>query len=288
MKNNTVIFKACHALTRSLVKNTRFSYKATFAMALRLAYSDFPAFISSFRLCANDENQSIHFNEIAKISDSDFNIFEYMSKMDFDSKALANYNRCINFAVNYGLKKRDVFRSKKEILINSVSDNYNPIAVSEMRKNEIEDLKQDIAIYLLNRVDDVDFLALPNVYKLIRAGDCVVNNFCRKIKTEKALNSSLNELSDNEMQFGYIDHDFDKLTLDDFIFNISKNKDIPKIHRELAYSILKLRYTKNGEFCNKAMKVNEIALALEISERTVKSVLKDVYKLNPNELRKLI
>ena len=280
MENRSMIFSVCHQLTKKLITGTYYNYHVTFSACLRLynaSISDFAMTLSLYGVSNID---------IIKEIDYQFDFVSFVAECDNDRKASQNMEKCINIALNYGLKKRDIYRSKQDIENNSISDNSSPLMVDRLRKEDKEDLKQEIFIYLYSRLDDPDFIALPNLYKLLRAGDSVITNYSKKAKKTRNVCSF-----DDMLQKGY-----DVPTIDDFEIlhdNIESLVDdivshIPKIHRELAKDIIYARYTKETltgyEIKGKERNISEIARDLKVSERTVKTVLKEIKSINRDRI----
>ena len=279
MKETEAIFKLCHELTKALIRNTSFDYHCTFTACLKLYNNSNHDFIVACKY--ND----IDISPIAKISDADFDFYILLSLVDNDKTAEKKLNSLVNFAVNYGLKKRDAFRSISDAVNDTVSDNYNPISVDNLIKNDLEDLKQEIILYMLNREKDNDFQELPNVFKLLRAGDCIVTNYSRK-ETARAKNTfSISILEENGIQISDEKDDYsDTIAIDSIISDIATK--LPKVHRELAQDIIRLYcISYKGNVVKKARTQTEIADILGVSVRTVKSIWQKITSLNPTQFR---
>lgn len=268
-ENKSTLFTVCHAMTKKLVENTSFDYRATFSACLKLYYDNVAVFV-----VAAEEND-ISADIVKKLDNESFDFFTACRENDNET-----INNCLKIAVVYGLKKRHAAETKKDVenmtANNTLSlDNNNPHIADEMRK-EADDLKNDIAIYLLNRADNEKFLKLPFLYQLTRAGDAVVFAEYRKRIRRAAVFGNVESL-DYMRENGIEKPFFDKYGKSDLIETIIQN--VPEIHRENAGKIIKLRYAYN-----KSMNIDEIAKRLNISERTVKTILKEIKDIDLNNL----
>ena len=278
MKEKAAIFKVCHELTKNLVKNTTYDYHCTFSACLKL-YN-----VSTHDFIIACKSHYVDIFPLACTCDKDFEFYDILSLVDNDKTAKSKLDSLINFAVYYGLKKRDGFRTLSETVNDSVSDNYSPISVDNLIKNDLEDLKQEIILYMLNRENDIDFQELPNVFKLLRAGDCIVTNYSRK-ETARVKNTfSFSNLEENGIQIEDKTDYFNAANIDGLILDISSK--LPKAHRQLACDIIRLYcISGKGNISKKCRTQDEIAKILDISVRTVKTVWKEIIALNPTQFR---
>lgn len=277
-----VIFSTCHELTKALVKNTHYNYHVTFSGCLKLYFSDSRLF--SLVLAQNN----VINDSFIKLSDSDFDFYNFAQFADSDKKSYNDMMKCVNFALHYGLKQRDKFRTSLDIINDSISDNNYPIMVDFIRREYREDIKNDIVVFLYDRINDSDFLALPNIYKLIRAGDAVTQNYIRK--AQKHNNKNMVSF-DDLMQSGKFEPSTEQLefceneieALIDSIVSM-----IPKIHRATAKEIIYSRYiqvSKNGiEIKGKIKNLDTIASELNISLRKVKQIISEIKNVNVNRI----
>lgn len=270
-ENRSALFSACHAITRATVAGTRYNYHCTFSACLKLYHSNRATFISlSVRNSVNDDI-------IAELDDKSFDFFTACEKND--EKAI---NHCLTFAVNYGLKMRDVYITKKD-LENMASDeslssdNSAPKIVDSMNRNDREDLKQSISIYLWKRTDNEKFRALPFLWQLMRAGDSVVTaEYNKAVRRSKAFGSiaSLDALRENGVEA--VDRNAERANIDIVDAIVAQ---VPKKHRELAKAIIDLRYTSH-----KIRTCEEVAEKLNVSVRTVKTVIAEIKDIDLNTL----
>lgn len=281
---NRVIFTACHKLTKALISGTKYDYHATFTACIRLYYSNVSGFCA---VCDLYQLESVSC-DVAKLSDEKFDFYKFASDADFSDDARKALDTCLNFAVNYGLRKRDKLRTISEKNNDTVSDNLAPLTVDMLRKNDLQDIKQEIFLYMFSRSDDTDFMQLPNIHKLIISGDMVTQNFYRKqYRINKNTIASFDELMQNGHDIPTIE-DFThcQSEIDSLIDNIVMQ--IPKIHRETAREIIYSRYikiTKYGiEIKGKEKNLDIIASELKISLRTVKTIIKEIKSINQNKL----
>ena len=269
-ENRSALFSACHTITRALVTGTRYNYSATFSACLRLYHSNRAEFIA-----VAVENGAVEF--IPQLDDSKFNFFT--ACRENDSRKI---DFCLSFAVRYGLKKRDAYITRKdwENMENddySASDNACPKIVDGMRKNDFEDLKNSVAIYLLGRLDNAKFMALPSLWQLCRAGDAVVTaEYNKAVRRSRAFGSVESLESLQEDGIDAIDHNADRSKVDIVSAIVAQ---VPKKHRELAERIIELRYTHT-----KARTIEETAERLNVSVRTVKTVIAEIKDVDLNTL----
>lgn len=275
MKNekNSVLFKACHALTRESIIGTNYNYNVTFSACLRLYHSNksgFFASLSAFKVLSRQI--------ISLLDSNDFDFFTACACNDENK-----IDSLLTFAVNFGLKKRESYASKKDLENMQVNDsatldNSAPNLVSDMRKQDFHDLKNDVAVYLLSRSENEKFRSIPFVFQLIRAGDCTVTakygKICRETKAFGSV-ASLEELRENGIEYSTSD-EYSKLSAFDIANRIIAK--LPKCHRETGKKIIELRYTK------KSMLIDDIAQELDISVRTVKSIIAEIKAIDIHEI----
>lgn len=267
MKNkNRDLFITCHNLTKKLVENTKYNYQATFTLCLRLYYKEFNQFV----VCCASYNI-----DVVNVSNYHFGIndfFANVEKMDFNTEAEKQVKNSINFSVFYGLKKRNADMSRNQIYLykNGFSipaDSASPVIVENMKKNEIDDIKQDIFLYMLKRKENKDFRGLPQVIQLMRAGDAIVTSHYNKIVTQ-CKNNAFSMDDENRPDLACYDSVLHaQAIIDKLVANT------PVKHRDLARKIIALRYNCNGR---KEKNINEIAILLNVSIRTVKSVISEM------------
>lgn len=278
MKNKSLIFKACHNLTKALIKNTSFNYHATFSACLKL-YN-----VSNHDFIIACKSHYVDIFPLAFTCDNEFEFYDILPLVDNDKTAKSKLDSLINFAVYYGLKKRDGFRTLSETVNDTVSDNYSPISVDNLRRNDFDDLKQEIILYMLDRKTDETFQKLPNVFKLLRAGDCVVTNYTRKEIARAKNTCYISDLEESGFQISDKTDYFNTANIDGLILDISSK--LPKVHRQLACDIIRLYcISDKGNITKKARNQSEIAEILNISVRTVKTVWKEIIALNPTQFR---
>lgn len=273
MKNTTkkieksAIFSACHNLTHALVSGTKYDYKSTFSASLKLFYRDFTSF------CVSCAAYDVDVLPVANCQFSKLDFFGNVEKMDASSEAAAAVKNAINYSVFYGLSKREANISRQEVYQYKIyntdipSDAVAPVIVKNMKQNEIDDIKQDVFVYLLKRQEKENFRSLPYIVQLMRAGDAVVTSHYNKIIRETVNNSfSL----DDEAYFDVPKQDKDSDSLQAVIDKLVNN--VPKLHRDIARKIIELRYMEGRKNRN----ISEIAAVLKISERKTKQVLAEM------------
>lgn len=274
MKNakieNASIFTVCHHLTRALVSGTNYDYKSTFTACIRLYYSDFTIF------CASCAAYRIDVMPMAKIERKNLDFYGNVSGMDLDQEASKIVKNCINFAVYYGLRKREANISRFEMIKYKKYNTYlpgdtaAPVVVSSMKKNEIDDLKQDVFIYLYKRINDQAFTSLPAIVQLMRAGDAVVTSHYNKIIREaKSTTTSFDEMKEAGHDIGKTDN-YQDMEMEDAIETIIAK--IPMKHRDAAREILNIYHIR------KAGKQADVAKMLNISARKVFTIVKEIEK----------
>lgn len=265
--DNSVIFSTCHSLTKKLVSGTKYDYKSTFSASLALFHRDFTSF------CISCSAYDVDVLPVANCKFSKLDFFGNVEKMDVSEASAVAVKNCINYAVYYGLGKREANISRQEVYQYKIyntdipSDAVAPVIVKNMKQNEIDDIKQDVFIYLLKRQEKENFRSLPYIVQLMRAGDSVVTSHYNKIIRETVNNSfSL----DDEAYYDVPKHDkySDSLqaVIDKLVYNV------PKLHRDIARNIIELRYLGGRKNRN----ISEIAAVLKISERKTKQVLAEM------------
>ena len=265
--DNSVIFSTCHNLTHALVSGTKFDYSVTFSASLALFYRDFSAF------CITCSNYDVDVLPIANIKFDKMDFFGNVEKMDISEEAAAAVKNAINYSVYYGLSKREANISRQEVFLYKIyntdipSDAVAPVIVKNMKQNEIDDIKQDVFIYLLKRQEKENFRSLPYIVQLMRAGDAVVTSHYNKIIRETVNNSfSL----DDEAFYDVQKHDKYSDSLQAVIDKLVQN--VPKLHRDIARNIIELRYLGGRKNKN----ISEISKILNVSERKIKQVISEM------------
>lgn len=265
--DNSVIFSTCHNLTHALVYGTKYDYSSTFSACLRLFHRDFASF------CVSCSVYDVDLIPVANCKFSKLDFFGNVEKMDADEAAAAAVKNCINYAVYYGLGKREANISRQEVYQYKIyntdipSDAVAPVIVKSMKQNEIDDIKQDVFIYLLKRQEKENFRSLPYIVQLMRAGDAVVTSHYNKIIRETVNNSfslddeAFYDVPKNDIYSSGVEAVIDKLVL-----------NVPKLHRDIARNIIELRYLGGRKNKN----ISEIAAVLKISERKTKQVLAEM------------
>lgn len=260
---NAAIFSACHALTHALVNGTKFNYAGTFSACLKLFYRDFTGF------CVSCARYDVDILPVANFKFSKLDFFGNVEKMDTSEAAAAAVKNAINYSVFYGLSKREANISRQEVYQYKIyntdipSDAVAPVIVKNMKQNEIDDIKQDVFIYLLKRQEKENFRSMPYIVQLMRAGDAVVTSHYNKIIRETVNNSfSL----DDEAYFDIPKKDKYSSGVEAIVDKLVNN--CPKKHREIARQLINLRYIDGG----KNRSLAEVAKILEMSERTIKQV----------------
>ena len=267
INDNSSIFSTCHALTRALVTGTKYNYNVTFAACLKLFHRDFTSF------CVACSNYDVDVLPVANIKFNKLDFFGNVENMDASEEAAEAVKNAINYSIYYGLGKREANISRQEVYQYKVynydipADSVAPCIVKNMKNNELEDMKQDIFIYLVKRQNKENFRSLPYLVQLMRAGDAVVTSHYNKIIRETVNNS-----------FSLDDEDFydvpkkDKYSdsLQAVIDKLVNN--VPKLHRDIARNIIELRYMHGRKNRN----VSEIASMLQCSERKIKQVISEI------------
>ena len=267
INDNSVIFSTCHSLTKKLVSGTKFNYAGTFSACLKLFYRDFQSF------CLSCAAYAVDVLPIAKIERKSLDFYNNIFDADFNEEAAKIVKNCVNYAAFYGLKKReaDISRSdmfKYHAFNKSIPvDSAAPVIIDGMRKNQLDDIKQDIIIYLLKRQSNNDFQQLPAVVQLMRAGDAIVTSYYNKIIVQCKNNTF--SLDDPEAgDIASLDKTSDSLqaVIDKLVYNV------PKLHRDTARKIVELRYMHGRKNKN----ISEIASMLQCSERKIKQVISEI------------
>ena len=271
MKNTekSIIFRTSHAMARALLTIENGNYNATFSACLKLYFSDKSAF---YAVC---KSLDVSTKSLAVCTNDSFDIFKAFSEND-----AGKIKELLNFAFYYGLKRADAFRTITETINDTISDNYAPRAVDALLSNDVEDVKNDIVVYLLNRAEDVDFLELPNIFKLCKAGNCCVKKHVnrenvRASKTAFSLDA-IAEDADADKNAFYADKrefyaDIDKADTLEYIIS-----NLPKVHRETARKFLYRYYSNHGK---SGIRIDAIAEEIDVSIRTLKSILSEVRAL---------
>jgi len=264
---NSVIFSACHGLTKKLVFDTKYDYKSTFSACLKLFYNDFNVF------CVSCAAYDVDVVPVSNVKYNKFDFYGNVSKMDFSEAAAEAVKNTINFAVYYGLKKREANISRQELYQYKIyntdipADSVAPVLIKNMKQNEIEDIKQDVFIYLLKRQEKENFRSLPYIVQLMRAGDSVVTSHYNKIIRETINNSfSL----DDEAFYNVPKNDKYSSGVEAIIDKLVNN--VPKLHRDIARKIIELRYMHGRKNRN----ISEVAEILKVSERKIKQVVSEM------------
>lgn len=264
---NSAIFSACHSLTKKLVSGTQYDYKSTFSASLALFYRDFTSFCVS---CAAYDVDVLPVSN-CKFSKMDF--FGNVEKMDISEEAAAAVKNAINYSVFYGLSKREANISRQEVYQYKIyntdipSDAVAPVIVKNMKQNEIDDIKQDVFIYLLKRQEKENFRSLPYIVQMMRAGDAVVTSHYNKIIRETVNNSfslddeAFYDVPKNDKYSSGVEAIIDKLV-----------SNVPKLHRDIARNIIELRYLGGRKNKN----ISEISKILNVSERKIKQVISEM------------
>ena len=265
--DNSVIFSTCHNLTHALVSGTKYDYKSTFSACLKLFYNDLNVF------CISCAAYDVDVVPISNVKYGKFDFYGNVSAMDFDEAAAAAVKNAINYSVFYGLSKREANISRQEVYQYKIyntdipSDAVAPVIVKNMKQNEIDDIKQDVFIYLMKRQEKENFRSLPYIVQLLRAGDAVVTSHYNKIIRETVNNSfSL----DDEAYFDVPKQDKDSDSLQAVIDKLVNN--VPKLHRDIARKIIELRYMEGRKNRN----ISEISKILNVSERKIKQVISEI------------
>lgn len=266
--NNKAIFTTCHALTRAVLETESADYRTTFSACIKLYHRDRAGF---FRAC---KMLNVSTKALAIVCNADFDIFRAMAEND-DAKI----KNLVNFAFYYGLKRADAFRTQKETIEDTISDNFSPRAVDMLCANDIEDVKNDIIVYLLERADNAEFLALENVYKLCKAGNCCVNKYVHKETIRACKNAfSLDSLSDDD---GATDKNAVLIDKAEYYADIDKAdaleyiiSNLPKVYRnDVTRSFLNQYYSNHGK---SGIRIDTIAERLNVSPRKLKMILSAV------------
>lgn len=265
--DNSVIFSTCHNLTHALVSGTKYDYKSTFSACLKLFYNDLNVF------CISCAAYDVDVVPISNVKYSKFDFYGNVSAMDFDEAAAAAVKNAINYSVFYGLSKREANISRQEVYQYKIyntdipSDAVAPVIVKNMKQNEIDDIKQDVFIYLLKRQEKENFRSLPYIVQLMRAGDSVVTSHYNKIIRETINNSfslddeAFYDVPKNDKYSSGVEAIIDKLV-----------SNVPKLHRDIARNIIELRYLGGRKNRN----ISEISKILNVSERKIKQVISEM------------
>lgn len=265
--DNSAIFSTCHSLTKKLVSGTKYDYKSTFSASLALFHRDFTSFCVA---CSNYDVDVLH---VANIKFDKMDFFGNVEKMDASEEAAAAVKNAINYSVFYGLSKREANISRQEVYQYKIyntdipADSVAPVLIKNMKQNEIDDIKQDVFIYLLKRQEKENFRSLPYIVQLMRAGDAVVTSHYNKIIRETINNSfslddeAFYDVPKNDKYSSGVEAIIDKLV-----------SNVPKLHRDIARNIIELRYLGGRKNRN----ISEIAAVLKISERKTKQVIAEM------------
>ena len=293
INKNSAIFSTCHALTKALVEignenlnpnfgiseNARFvsiDYRATFGACVKLYFRDFPAFLSA---CKNAGVSTI---ALAHAENDKFDIFRAFQENDE-----RKINSMISIAYFYGRKRMDAYRTTKETADDTISDNFAPKGVDNMAQ-DADDVKNDIVIYLLERADDESFLAKPNLFKLLLAGDdCVKKHVFKQNRRAVREVFSLDGIGDgdetaNDKSAFLVDMsehyaDIDKIDVIEYIVSC-----LPKVHRDVARRFMARYYSNHGK---SGVKISDIADALGVSKRTLDSIRAEIKAIGIETVR---
>ena len=281
MKNTSIneksaIFTTCHKLTRALVDNAEnhaISYSATFTACIRLYYTDIRAFITACH------SVTVNTNDIALVKNDDFDIFGAFSRGD-NEKAFS----LVNFAFYYARKRLDAKRTIAEISENIESDNVYPRIVDNLSANDTEDVKNDIVAYLYARANDSDFMQLPNMFKLIRAGECAISLYERSairhtVHNAFSIDSFTDEDSATDKSAILADKremyaDMNKCDIIEFIIdNLPKARRATPEKRDMVRKFLHQYYSNHGK---SGYRITDIAERLNTSARNLGAILSEI------------
>lgn len=199
--------------------------------------------------------------------------YSHMERADYDTAEAAKLTACLKYAVSYGMRKRESYlttkdREKLETTAEA-SDNAAFGIIHQMQREDMEDLQNNVYLYMVERMDNEAFRSIPSEWQLMRAGDTVVKSeYDKRVRRARAGTVSLDEMQETGQDVVA----FDDLTTAEAesIINAIIRK-IPKCHRERAERIVKQRYS-----LHEVSTVEAIAKDERCSQRTVKSILAEL------------
>lgn len=199
--------------------------------------------------------------------------YAHMERADNDTTAAAKLTACLRYAVSYGMRKRESYlttkdREKLETTAEA-SDNAAFGIIQQLRREELEDLQNNVYLYMIERMDNEAFRSIPAEWQLMRAGDDVVKKeYDKRVRRARAGTVSLDEMQETGQDVVAWD-DLTKAEAESVIRSIVAS--VPKKHRERAESIIKQRYS-----LYEVSTVQAVAKAERCSERTIKSILAEI------------
>ena len=199
--------------------------------------------------------------------------YAHMERADYDTAAAAKLTACLRYAVNYGMRKRLSYltaadREKLETTAEA-SDNAAFGIIQQMQREDMEDLQNNVYLYMVERMDNEAFRSIPSEWQLMRAGDNVVKReYDKRVRRARAGTVSLDEMQETGQDIVAWD---DLTTAEaESIINAIIRK-IPKRHRERARSIILQHFSLYG-----VPTIQTIARAEGCSPRTVSSILAEI------------
>lgn len=202
-----------------------------------------------------------------------YDFYRHMERADYDTAAAAKLTACLRYAVSYGMRKRLSYlttkdREKLETTAEA-SDNAAFGIIQQMQREDMEDLQNNVYLYMVERMDNEAFRSIPAEWQLMRAGDNVVKReYDKRVRRARAGTVSLDELQEIGQDIVAWD-DLTKAEAESIISAIIGM--IPKCHRERAERIVKQRYS-----LHEVSTVEAIAKDERCSQRTVKGILAEL------------
>lgn len=199
--------------------------------------------------------------------------YKYMERADYDTAAAAKLTACLKYAVSYGMRKRESYlttkdREKLETTAEA-SDNAAFGIIQQMQREDMEDLQNNVYLYMVERMDNEAFRSIPSEWQLMRAGDTVVKSeYDKRVRRARAGTVSLDEMQETGQDVVAWD-DLTKAEAESMIRSIVAR--VPKKHRERAERIIKQRYSLYA-----VSTVQAVAKSERCSQRTVKSIIAEI------------
>ena len=199
--------------------------------------------------------------------------YAQMERANNDTAAAAKLTACLRYAVSYGMRKRESYlttkdREKLETTAEA-SDNAAFGIIQQMQREDMEDLQNNVYLYMVERMDNEAFRSIPAEWQLMRAGDDIVKKeYDKRVRRARAGIVSLDEMQETGQDVVAFD-DLTTAEAESMIKSIVAR--VPKKHRERAESIIKQRYS-----LYEVSTVQAVAKAERCSQRTVKSIIAEI------------
>ena len=202
-----------------------------------------------------------------------YDFYRHMERANNDTAAAAKLTACLKYAVSYGMRKRESYlttkdREKLETTAEA-SDNAAFGIIQQMQREDLEDLQNNVYLYMVERMDNEAFRSIPAEWQLMRAGDDVVKKeYDKRVRRARAGTVSLDEMRETGQDV-VAWADLTTAEAESMIRSIVAR--VPKKHRERAERIIKQRYSLYA-----VSTVQAVAKSERCSQRTVKSILAEI------------